>query len=186
MNRPTHRLSIIATALLVAAGLLSSAAPLAAQGAFGRSVAIDGDQLLVLKPNAGRGAAAVYVYELGPDGWSEVQRLGTDVTTATGEGLGPGLVARDGLALVASADPDVRHAAHVFRREADGTWSAAEPIPMDPAAEVSDAAPELDLAGLMRILVPPQRTLATDGERVLVGSVQTQGAGRAQLMERDG
>ncbi|HSM09108.1 MAG TPA: choice-of-anchor B family protein, partial [Gemmatimonadota bacterium] len=186
MNRTTHALSIVAATLLVAAGLLATAAPLAAQGAFGRSVEVDGDQLLVLKPTAGRGGAAVYVYELGPDGWTEVQRLGTDVTSATGEGLGPGLVVHDGLALVASADPGVRHAAHVFRREADGTWSAVEPIPMDPAAEgVDDAAPQLDLAGLMRILVPPQRTVASDGERVLVGSVQAQGTGHAQLMERD-
>jgi choice-of-anchor B domain-containing protein len=187
MNRITHGLSIVAAAaLLVAAGLLASAAPLAAQGAFGRSVEIDGDQILVLKPTAGRGAAAVYVYEMGPDGWTEVQRLGTDVTTATGEGLGPGLVSRDGLALVASADPDVRHAAHVFRRGADGTWSAVEPIPMDPAAGVADAAaPQLDFEGLIRILAPPQRTLATDGDRVLVGSLQNQGAGTAQLMERD-
>jgi choice-of-anchor B domain-containing protein len=186
MNRTTHGLSIVAAGLLVVAGLFGSAAPLAAQGVFGRSVEIDGDQLLVLKPSAGRGAAAVYVYELGPDGWTEVQRLGTDITTETGEGLGPGLVARDGLALIASADPDVRHAAHVFRRGADGTWTAVEPIPMDPGVEAVDAgAPQLDMAGLMRILVPPQRTLATDGERVLVGSVQTQGSGRAQLMERD-
>jgi len=186
MNRTMPRLSIVAaSALLIAAELLTSA-PLAAQGAFGRAVEIDGDQVLVLKPIAGRGAAAVYVYEMGPDGWTEVQRLGTDVTTATGEGLGPGLVARDGLALVASADPDVRHAAHVFRRDADGSWSAVEPIPMDPAADVDGAAePQLDFEGLIRILAPPQRTLATDGERVLVGSVQNQDAGTAQLMERD-
>jgi len=186
MNRTTHGLSIFAATLLVTAGLLTSAAPLAAQGTFGRSVEVDDDQILVLKPSAGRGAAAVYVYEFGPDGWTEVQRLGTDVTTATGEGLGPGLVVRDGLALVASADPDVRHAAHVFRRETDGTWTAVEPIPMDPAADViEDAGPELDYAGLIRILAPPQRTLATDGDLVLVGSVQARGAGHAQLMERD-
>jgi len=185
MNRTTLVPSIVAAAALFAIGLLATAHPLAAQG-FGRSVAVDGDQILVLKPGAGRGAAAVYVYESGPDGWAEVQRLGTDATTATGEGLGPGLVVHEGLAFVASADPDVRHAAHVFRRAADGSWSAVAPLPMDPSAEVADAAePQLDFAGLIRILAPPQRTLATDGERVLVGSVENQGAGQARLMERD-
>jgi len=185
MNRTTYGLSIVAAAALFTIGLHSTAHPLAAQG-FGRSVAVDGDQILVLKPGAGRGAAAVYVYEAGPDGWTEVQRLGTDVTTATGEGLGPGLVVHEGLALVASADPDVGHAAHVYQRAADGSWSAVAPIPMDPSVEAADAAePQLDFAGLIRILAPPQRTLATDGERVLVGSVQNQGTGQARLMERD-
>lgn len=185
MNRPARTLAVGVSGFLATAALLATAAPLAAQG-HGRSVAVDDGQILVLKPAAGRGPAAVLVYERGEDGWMEVQRLGTAVTAETGEGMGPGLVARDGLAFVASADPDVARAAHVFRRNADGSWTAAEPVPMTPQVEDADeAAPQLDLAGLMRILVPPQRTLAADGQRVLVGSVRPQGTGEARLMERD-
>ena len=179
MNRTARSVFVAALALL------STAPALLAQG-FGRSVAVDDGQVLVLKPGSGRGPAAAYVYERGADGeWTEVQRLGTDVTATTGEGLGPGLVVHDGLAMIASADPDVERAAHVFRRQADGTWTAVEPIPMDPGAGAGEAgAPSLDLAGLMRILVPPQRSLSTDGERVLVGSVAPQGTGEVTLIER--
>ncbi len=175
---------IIQSTLLVALGLLATTLPLSAQG-FGRSVAVDGEQILVLKPGASRGPAAVLVYERGPDGWTEVQRLGADVTTATGEGLGPGLVAKGGLAMIAGADPDASTAAHVFERQPDGRWTAVEPIPMEPGAAPAGGEPQLDMDGLMSILVPPSRTLSTDGERVLVGSVQMQGSGLARLLERD-
>ncbi|MGD8495092.1 MAG: choice-of-anchor B family protein [Gemmatimonadales bacterium] len=161
-------------------------APLAAQftGTFGRSVELDGDQLFVVKPAAGRGPAAVYVYEMTPQGWTETQRLGTDVTTETGEGIGPGIVAADDLLLVGSADPEARNAAWAFRRQADGSWTAIDPIPMNPGTE-PEARGKLDMAALMKILAPAQRRVATDGDRVLVSSVTPQGIGSAQLMDRD-
>lgn len=177
---------IIQSTCFVALVLVATALPLSAQG-FGRSVAVDGGQILVLRPGATRGPAAVHVYERGPDGdWTEVQRLGADITTETGEGLGPGLVTRGGRAMVAAGDRDARTAAHVFERQEDGRWTAVEPIPMEPDAEpTAERGRQLDMAGLMRVLAPPSRTLSTDGERVLVGSVRMQGAGRATLLERN-
>lgn len=176
---------IIQSAVLAAIGLLVAALPLSAQE-FGRTVAVDGEQILVLRAGSISGPAAVLVYEHGPDGWTEKQRLDADATLATGEGLGPGLVARGGLAMIAGADPDVRTAAHLFERQPDGRWTAAGRIPMDPAAESSpETDRRLDREGLYNILSPPNRTLSTDGARVLVGSVQREGVGQARLLERD-
>ena len=176
---------IIQSAVLAAIGLLVAALPLSAQE-FGRTVAVDGEQILVLRAGSISGPAAVLVYENGPDGWTERQRLDADATLATGEGLGPGLVARGGLAMIAGADPDVRTVAHLFERQPDGRWTAAGRIPMDPAAESSpETDRRLDREGLYNILSPPNRTLSTDGARVLVGSVQREGVGQARLLERD-
>lgn len=185
-HRP-HFLSAVATVATVA--LLAAVAPAGAQtaqGQFGRQVEIAGDQVIVLKPDADRGASAAYVFERSEDGWVEVQRLGDEVTSLTGERIGPGLDVEGNLALIGSADSDHRLAAHAYERQADGRWTAIEPVPMNPDAAEQEAQPrQLDVEGLFRILSPPRRMVATDGERALVASLEQSGVGDVKLMERD-
>lgn len=181
---PILRRSVAACVGLAVAGLSSTAEPLAAQS-FGRSVAVAGDQVLVVKPLAGRGPGAVFVYEAGPDGWVETQRLGADITAATGESIGPEIVVSGDVAYIGSADPEVLSAAHMYARGEDGAWSAIGPVPMEPGATETGERPPLDRDGLFAILAPPQRIISADGERIAVGRVANSGGGSVTLMERN-
>lgn len=160
--------------------LLVVAAPLAAQDQFGRAVAVWDGEVFVLKPAAGRGPAAVYVYRRNDDGtWAGQTRLRPPRGETTGEGFSPSMGLADGILLVGSGDPGVREAAHVFHR-VGGTWGVTEVIslPGDARTDHPQAA-TLDFAAILRILEPPPRIVATDARRAAVavptGPGQTRG-----------
>lgn len=149
--------------------LVAVAGPLAAQDEFGRAVAVGGTEVLVLKPGAGRGPAAVYVYQRSPDGtWRAERRLRPADGEATGEGLSHSMAAHDGILFVGSGDAAVRGATHVFHRTDAGTWDATETVSLPGDGRVDPSAVKLDFAAILRILQPPPRIVATDGRRAAV------------------
>lgn len=171
------------TALLGILALLPFAAPLQAQQ-FGRAVAIDGRQVLILKTGTGRGPAAAYVYSAGENGWEETVRLGLEVTGKTGHGLSPSIWAGGGRAFVGSGDPGETIGALAYRRDATGEWKAESPVGPRPEPRALTEPGPLDLAGLMRILRPPQRMVAADGHLLVVATLR-QGEGRVEVLRLD-
>jgi choice-of-anchor B domain-containing protein len=160
---------------------------LSAQDQFGASVAIDGNDVLVLKPSSARGPAGVYVYRRGSDGsWQMIQRLIPEAAAARGQGLNPSLSVAGGSVLMASADPEARLAAHAFRETAPGEWVESPEVSLMPAGGRENAASSWDLAALMRILQPAPRVLTADGDHMVaaVGSgVRSSGV---HILERQG
>jgi len=159
------------TSLILLAATLPFAAPLPAQQ-FGQAVAIDGGQVLILKPGTGRGPAAAYVYSSGADGWNETGRLGLEVTGATGHGLSSSIWAGGGYAFVGSGDPDGTVHALSYQKDADGNWMPEGAVVFRRETEARDDASRMDLAGLMAILRPPQRIVASDGNLLIVATVE--------------
>ncbi|MFQ5529653.1 MAG: choice-of-anchor B family protein [Gemmatimonadota bacterium] len=178
MNRIKLTLSALVSASLVVA------TPAGAQQ-FGRAVAIDGDDVLILKTGTGRGPAAAYVYSAGEDGWLESARLGTEVTGLTGHGLSPSIWAGGGMAVLGSGDPDEAAYALAYRRTADGDWGAVSSIARLTGQQPADGQTAMDLEGLMRVLRPPQRLVAADGDLLIVATLG-QGAGRVDVLRMHG
>lgn len=142
----------------------------AAQDTFGRSVAVVDGSVLVSKPLVGVGSATVYVF--GHDGsqWTQMDRLRAPGGSQRGEGFSNSMAWSGSMLAVASGDPDVRLAAHVFARSGS-TWEAGSVAPLDPNASTpaDSGPPEVTMATVMGILQPPQRTLAADQDWMAVG-----------------
>jgi len=174
MVRLEHSSLILLTAFL----LFSTQLP--AQQ-FGRAVAIDGDQVLILKTGTGRGPAAAYVYSAGKNGWTVTAHLGAEVTGASGHGLSPSVWADGGQAFVGSGDPGEAIYALSYRRDTDGLWMPQARVAPGSTPVNTGAQEPMDLSGLMRILRPPQRILAADGDLLIVATIR-QDAGKVEAL----
>ena len=163
-------------AMLVAATAgAATAGPAAAQDGFGAAVwAPAADEILVLKPEFGRGPASVLVFEKGDAGWAQVQEVWS-AGSLLGESFGRALAPVEGGFLAASGDPQVMIGAYMFARDADGTWAESGTLPLRSEA---DAAPEeMSMGRVMAILQPPARVVAAEGRVALVSAPGGQGAG---------
>ncbi|MEZ4416596.1 MAG: choice-of-anchor B family protein [Gemmatimonadota bacterium] len=160
---------------------LASVANGGAQDQFGRAVAVAGDHVIVVKPTVGRGPAMLYVFSR--DG-SERERLTVARSARTGEGVSPSLSAQSGAFVVGSGDPENRLAGHMFRRGAGGQWAWDTSPAIAPAP--ATGGPALDFAGILRILQPPSRVVALDGDRLLAGVVGAPGGERGvRVLEKN-
>lgn len=182
MRGPSRALVLASLVALPATGLLEAQE----HDRFGQVVAVDGSDVLVLKPLAGRGPAALYAYRPGAGGWQTVDRLPPTDAGETAEGYSASLTLDGDRLWIGSGDASVRWAAHVLRR-AGSRWTRGERLALDPTRPPAPAPATLDLAGLMRIIQPPLRVVTLDGERALVAVV---GAGvpavRVLEANRDG
>lgn len=173
--------------LLVCFALLA-AVPLLAQDQFGRSVAISGGDVLVLKPGAGRGPATVYLFGMSADGrWVVSERLRPIGGTQSGEAFSPSVAAAGGIVLVASGDADGDWGAHVFSRRVGQAWEGTAKLPL--TADAGDAAgppSTVDLASVMRILSPPQRVVALSATGSIVAVSDGASRPTVRVLERDG
>ena len=153
----------------------ATAAPLAAQDGFGAAVAVPAaDEILVLKPEFGRGPASVLVFERGDDGWSQVQEVWS-AGSLLGESFGRTMAPVEGGFLAASGDPQVMIGAYGFARGADGAWGEAGMLPL--RSEPGAAPEEMSMGRVMAILQPPARVVAAQGDVALVSAPGVQGAG---------
>lgn len=156
-----------ALTLLVAG---AAAAPLHAQGAYGRSVAVVGGKVYVAEP--GNTARPGIVYEYGRSGegtWAETANL-----TAPGASAADGFgwsIATDGSTLLASqlSADDAKGVVYVFRREGD-TWEQTARL------QAKDAAPGDSLGA----------AVAFDGDRAYVTAVHADSARGAVYVFRRG
>ncbi len=166
----TLTLAAGASACLAAAATATTAA---AQDEFGRMVAVSGETVIVAKPGPARGPAALYRFERDRSGaWTLEQTLSPPETADHGYRLASSMQWSRSWLVVGSADPAVSFGAHVFRDSGDGIVHAAAlelPAPSDgqPPSDGAENAP-LDFAGIMRILQPAARSVATEGDRVLI------------------
>ncbi len=173
-----------ACAGLFAVAVLPIVVPAAAQDQFGRMVAVSGATVIVGKPGAARGPAALYRFELDRSGaWALTGTLIPPGTAGSGHGLAPSIEWRGERLVVGAADPDVRLGAHLFEGSRDGLAYERDlalsrrPLAPRPAAHPGGpGGAAVDLAGIMRILQPPVRTVALSRDRVAV-SVTGDGAG---------
>ncbi len=152
---------------------LSVSAPAAAQDVFGSAVAVHGESIWVLKPNAGIGYAGLYQFEREAGGeWNNSLKLRPTGDGNSGEGFSPSMAVSGDLLLVGSGDPEVNYGAHVFVR--DGVWEGQPRIPL-----VSDFGgveqTAFDLAALQRIMSPQQRSVTVDGNRAAMVAVGATG-----------
>lgn len=156
------------------------ATPLGAQDRFGAAVAVQGDTLLVLKPNAGIGYAGLYQYVLNSDGtWQNSAKLRPTGDGNSGEGFSASMALLGSTLLVGSGDPDVRFGAHVFLL---GGNSGVQPrIPFAAVAEEVERT-TFDFAALRRIMRPPPRVVAFDGNRAAMVAVGATGSVGAVLI----
>ena len=170
---------VLSLALLVAA----TAGPVAAQDGFGAAVwATAEDQILVLKPEFGRGPASVLVFEKGAAGWTRAQELWSE-GSLLGESFGRTMAPVDGGFLVASGDPQVMVGAYGFAREASGEWMESDVVRL--RSEAAAAPEEMSMGRVMAILRPPARAVAADGDVALVAAPTGQGARQGvQVYER--
>ncbi|MYG49553.1 MAG: hypothetical protein F4164_09350, partial [Gemmatimonadales bacterium] len=147
----------------------------AAQDGYGAAVwASAADEILVLKPEFGRGAASVLVFRKGDAGWSQVQEVWS-AGSLLGESFGRTMVPVEGGFLAASGDPRVMIGAYGFARGAGGAWAEAGALPL--RAEAAAAPEEMSMGRVMAILQPPRRVVAAHGDVALVSAPGGQGAG---------
>ena len=149
--------------------------PLVAQDGFGAAVwAPAEDEILVLKPEFGRGPASVLVFEKRGGEWTRTRELWS-AGSLLGESFGRTMAPVDGGFLVASGDPQVRIGAYGFRRAADGSWEESGQVPL--RSEAPPAPEEMSMGRVMAILRPPARVVAADGDVALVAAPAGAGAG---------
>ncbi len=159
----------------IAFGAVAGCAPVAAQDGFGAAVWVPAaDEILVLKPEFGRGPASVLVFKRDDSGWSQVQELWS-AGSLLGESFGRTMAAVEGGFLAASGDPQVMTGAYGFARGADGVWAESGTLPL--RAEAGPAPGEMSMDRVMAILQPPARVVAADGEVALVSAPGGRGAG---------
>ncbi|MCY3700175.1 MAG: choice-of-anchor B family protein [Gemmatimonadetes bacterium] len=159
----------------IALAAVAVCAPLAAQDGFGAAVlAPAADEILVLKPEFGRGVASVLVFRKGDSGWSQVQEV-RSAGSLLGESFGRTMAAVEGGFLAASGDPQVMIGAYGFARGADGAWMESGALPL--RAEAAAAPEEMSMGRVMAILQPPARVIAAHGDVALVSAPGGQGAG---------
>ena len=153
--------SILVLCLLAMALSVTSAS---SQDQFGSAVAVDGDQVVILKPTNSRGPATIYVFGATPDGgWQVDAEFYPAAANQTGEGFSASLASTDGMLLVGSGDPRGRWGGSAYARNASGQWQEAGMLSMGGAEEADSGGGELDLAGIMSILRPPVRLVALGG-----------------------
>ena len=109
--------------LLVAAVICAGPTSLAAQGAFGQSLAISGRDVYVGQPGNVYGPGVVYVFSPDARGvWRAARKL-TAPGATNGDGFGSAIAVDGTTLLVGSAKADSgRGVVYVFTREANGGW----------------------------------------------------------------
>ena len=161
---------------IVALAMLSLPGSSLGQDRFGSAVSVTGSEIVVSKPLAGQGPASLYVYRAGADGsWDLVQELVAPAGSGAGEAFSPTMAATSELVLVGSGDPDALFGAHSFRSGSEG-FTYAGRLPLERTVPAPDEDAPVDLGTVMRILQPPARIVALDGERA-VASLAVFGAG---------
>ncbi len=166
---------------------LTQVASLSAQGRldrFGSSVAVVGPNVVVLKPSNSRGPATVYLFgEDGAGNWAVLDRFYPEAASHTGEGFGRSLSVAQGLILVASGDPKGFWGGTALTYDATEGWHASGRLPLVDTASAVEG--ELDLAGIMSILRPPQRVVATDGYLAAVAVLGGGSTAGVRIYRRD-
>ena len=178
----------------LAALVTAAVAPAAAQDEFGRMVAVSGATVIVGKPGAARGPAALYRFERDRSGaWVLTGTISPPGTAGSGHRLAPSIQWKGERLVVGSADPDVRFGAHLFEDTRNGLvyergLEVVRPPTTQPAAHPGGpGGAAVDFAGIMRILQPPVRTVALYRDRVAVSVTgDGAGAGGVQLFQRSG
>ena len=160
---------------VLAAAVLLTAAPAAAQDEFGRMVAVSGATVIVGKPGAARGPAALYRFERDASGgWVLTGTLSPPGTAGSGHRLAASVQWKGERLVVGSADPDVQFGAHLFEDSRDGlVYEQGLELrrgrtPEPSASPGGPGGAAVDFAGVMRILQPPARTVALQRDRVAV------------------
>ena len=164
-------------ALLLATLVAAMAGPVAAQDGFGAAVWTPAeDEILVLKPEFGRGPASVLVFRRDGSGWSRIQEVWS-AGSLLGESFGRTMAAVEGGFLAASGDPRVMIGAYGFARGAGGAWAESGTLSL--RAEAGAAPEEMSMGRVMAILRPAARVVAADGDVALVSAPGGTGAGTA-------
>ncbi len=102
---------------------------------FGRASATDGETVLLADWGADGGKGAVYAFQKGDMGWTEVAKFSADDGEAN-DFFGMGLaVDGDLVAIGAGQTNGQRGAVYVFRRDAMGTWSQTHKLELEDAEE---------------------------------------------------
>jgi choice-of-anchor B domain-containing protein len=154
--------------------VLTQVASMSAQDRFGSAVAVAGSNVVVLKPSSSRGPATVYLFgEDGSGNWADLDRFYPEAASGTG-GFSRSLSAAGGLVLVASGDPKVFWGGTVLAYDATEGWHATGRLPLVDTASVVEG--ELNVAGIMSLMYPASRVVATDGR---LAAVAVPGAGSA-------
>jgi len=162
------RLSAAALVTVAAAWIL---APEARAQAFGASVVVQGDEMLVAEPQNQSTPGYVYVFRRAGDVWTEAGRLEAP-DAQPGDGFGSALDA-DGGTMVSSSMTAAGGAgeAYVFTRSGSGEWTLSQRITASDAAEGEGF-------GV---------ALALDGDALLVGAyAKGDTAGAVYAYRRDG
>jgi len=155
---------------------------LSAQDQFGQAVGVLDGQVLVTKPAVGRGPATVVVFERSNGMWAELARLPAPRSAETGEGLSASLVVEGGRFMIGSGDPATFEAGHLYRHSGL-EWSYEATLPLRREAPAAADAASLDFAGILRILQPPTRVVALDGDRALAAVVGATGRETVRVLE---
>jgi len=164
----TWRFAAVTGISLAVAGAL---APEARAQAFGTSVVVQGDEMLVAEPQNQSTPGYVYVFRRAGDVWTEAGRLEAP-DAQPGDGFGAAMDADEGTMVSTSRTAaDGMGEAYVFTRSGSGEWTLAQRL------TASDAA-EGDGYGV---------AVALDGDGLLVGAfAKGDTAGAVYAYRRDG
>ena len=164
--------------------ILTLVPSMSAQDRFGSSVAVAGSNVVVLKSTNSRGPATVYLFGQDDSGnWAALDRFYPEAASSTGEGFGRSLGVAEGLVLVASGDPKGFWGGTALTYDATEGWHATGRLPLVDTATVVEG--ELDLAGIMSILRPAPRVVATDGQLAAVAVLGAGSAAGVRVYRRD-
>lgn len=164
--------------------VITRVASMSAQDRFGSAVAVAGSNVVVLKPTNSRGPATVYLFGQDESGsWSAVDRFYPQAASQTGEAFGRSLSVAQGLVMVASGDPKGFWGGTAMTYDATAGLQPTGRLPLVDTASVEEG--ELDLAGIMNILQPAQRVVATDGNSAAVAVLGGGSSAGVRVYRRD-
>ncbi len=188
---------VAAATLAVPVASATDDATTASQVAFGRSIAISGDHAFIGEPGGGRLAnaaegGAVWVFTHGTSGWTHSQTIsGTEGVV----GFGTAIAADGNLLLIGDvpprtfarpgteAPPEAPGVVHVYRRGANGSYTAAGTLPYPDIAGTRFGSAISIVGGMIYVGAPGEgngtvHLFSRSGERwVPAGTIAAEGLG---------
>ncbi len=156
----------------IAAIIITLILPGICMAQFGSAIAIQGDQVFVMKPGgAFGGLAVVTAFEQDANGdWYPAERLITQDALESGTPLSNSMWVQNDILYVGAGDPAGDVGAYVFEQQ-DGLWGQGDHLQLQ-EFEDKGIPEQMAISDFMSYVQPPRRMGVSHGEKMAIGVTQ--------------